>query len=127
MTTLPIKSATKSDQDQAIAIVVLAFSTDPVARWTYPDPHQYLRCFPDLVRELGRVGCEGARRREMPSRVIHRVLSFLTHSAIVLGERAPHSTMTQHQSSTGQSLSRRHGAWRKLGTSAKSSCRDGTR
>ena len=53
MTTTPIKSATKSDQDQAIAVVVLAFSTDPVARWSYSDPHQYLRYFPEVVRAFG--------------------------------------------------------------------------
>jgi ribosomal protein S18 acetylase RimI-like enzyme len=53
MTTKPIKSATVSDQDQTVAVVVLAFSADPVARWSYPDPHEYLKHFPDLVRALG--------------------------------------------------------------------------
>jgi hypothetical protein len=33
-----------------MAVVVLAFSTDPVVRWGYPDPHQYLMYFPDIVR-----------------------------------------------------------------------------
>ena len=28
---------------QAMATAALAFSTDPVARWIYEDPHQYLR------------------------------------------------------------------------------------
>jgi ribosomal protein S18 acetylase RimI-like enzyme len=31
----------------------LAFSTDPGARWTYPDPHTYLRCFPEIIRAFG--------------------------------------------------------------------------
>jgi len=53
MTTIPIKTATASDQDHTIATVVLAFSADPMARWSYPDPHEYLRYFPDLVRALG--------------------------------------------------------------------------
>ncbi|HXG65336.1 MAG TPA: GNAT family N-acetyltransferase [Blastocatellia bacterium] len=53
MTTIPIKSATTSDQDHTIAVIVLAFSTDPAARWTYPDPHDYLRYFPAIVRAFG--------------------------------------------------------------------------
>ncbi len=53
MMTIPIKTATASDQDQTIATVVLAFTADPMARWSYPDPHQYLKYFPDLVRAVG--------------------------------------------------------------------------
>jgi hypothetical protein len=32
--------------DHAIATLVLAFGTDPVARWMYGDPHQYLLHIP---------------------------------------------------------------------------------
>jgi GNAT superfamily N-acetyltransferase len=39
--------------DHAIATLVLAFSTDPVARWMYDDPHQYLRHIPRLFGALG--------------------------------------------------------------------------
>jgi ribosomal protein S18 acetylase RimI-like enzyme len=39
--------------DQAIATLVLAFATDPVARWTYDDPSQYLRHIPRLFRAFG--------------------------------------------------------------------------
>ncbi|MEK6325093.1 MAG: GNAT family N-acetyltransferase [Acidobacteriota bacterium] len=53
MTTIPIKSATASDQEHVIAVIVLAFGADPVARWAYPDPHEYLSYFPDLVRAFG--------------------------------------------------------------------------
>ncbi len=53
MTTIPIKTATTADVDQAIAVVVLAFIADPIARWVYPDPHQYLTHFPDFVRIFG--------------------------------------------------------------------------
>ena len=53
MTTIPIKTATPSDQDHIIAVLALAFSTDPGARWTYPDPHKYLSYFPDIVRAFG--------------------------------------------------------------------------
>jgi len=53
MTTIPIKIATASDQDRTTDTVVLAFTADPMARWSYPDPHEYLRYFPALVRALG--------------------------------------------------------------------------
>ena len=39
--------------DHAIATLVLAFATDPVARWMYDDPHQYLLQIPRLFRALG--------------------------------------------------------------------------
>lgn len=50
MTTTLIKSANESNQEQAIAVISLAFATDPVSRWIYPDPHQYLSYFPEVVR-----------------------------------------------------------------------------
>jgi GNAT superfamily N-acetyltransferase len=53
MTTPIIKTATASDEASAIAAVVLAFSTDPAARWTWPDPRQYLEHFPSVVRVFG--------------------------------------------------------------------------
>jgi ribosomal protein S18 acetylase RimI-like enzyme len=43
-----------AEVDHAIATLVLAFSTDPVARWMYDDPHQYLLHIPRLFRALGR-------------------------------------------------------------------------
>jgi hypothetical protein len=42
-----------SQVDSAIASLVLAFGTDPVARWMYDDPHQYLLHIPRLFRALG--------------------------------------------------------------------------
>ena len=39
--------------DHAIATLVLAFATDPVARWMYDDPHKYLLQIPRLFRALG--------------------------------------------------------------------------
>lgn len=44
-----IKTVTSSNVDQAVGTVVLAFSADPVARWFYPDPHQYLLHLPSFV------------------------------------------------------------------------------
>ena len=51
--TSTVTAITLSDVEQAIAVIVLAFSTDPAARWTYPDPHQYLTHFPAIVRAFG--------------------------------------------------------------------------
>jgi ribosomal protein S18 acetylase RimI-like enzyme len=45
-----IKTVTPSNADQAVGTVVLAFSADPVARWFYPDSHQYLLHLPSFVR-----------------------------------------------------------------------------
>jgi GNAT superfamily N-acetyltransferase len=42
-----------SEVDRAIARLVLAFGTDPVARWMYDDPHQYLLHIPRLFQALG--------------------------------------------------------------------------
>jgi ribosomal protein S18 acetylase RimI-like enzyme len=53
MTTLTIKTATASDTDPAIAVLALAFSADPAARWAYADPQQYLMHFPNFVRAFG--------------------------------------------------------------------------
>jgi ribosomal protein S18 acetylase RimI-like enzyme len=50
MTTAPITIATTSDAEHAIAVLILAFSTDPVSRWVWPDPAQYLASCPDFVR-----------------------------------------------------------------------------
>lgn len=53
MTTPVIKTATVSDEASAIAVVMLAFSADPAARWTWPDPQQYLMHFPAFIRAFG--------------------------------------------------------------------------
>ena len=53
MTTTQINSANESNQEQAIAVILLAFATDPLTRWIYPDPYQYLRHFPEVVRLFG--------------------------------------------------------------------------
>jgi len=47
-----------AEVDHAIATLVLAFATDPVARWMYVDPHQYLLHIPRLFRALGRSSFE---------------------------------------------------------------------
>jgi ribosomal protein S18 acetylase RimI-like enzyme len=51
LTITPIVST--AEVDHAIARLVLTFVTDPVARWLYDDPHQYLLHMPRLFRALG--------------------------------------------------------------------------
>ena len=52
-TPTPVAAITTSEMEQAVAVIVLAFSSDPAARWTYPDPHEYLAHFPKIVRAFG--------------------------------------------------------------------------
>jgi GNAT superfamily N-acetyltransferase len=51
--TLPIQIATTSDEALAIDALVLAFSSDPAARWAWPDPHAYLQHFPRFAKTFG--------------------------------------------------------------------------
>jgi ribosomal protein S18 acetylase RimI-like enzyme len=50
MNTQIVKTATQSVESRLIDTLVLAFSTDPGARWSWPDPQQYLRYFPEMVK-----------------------------------------------------------------------------
>nr|VFK38365.1 MAG: Acetyltransferase (GNAT) domain-containing protein [Candidatus Kentron sp. SD]VFK43533.1 MAG: Acetyltransferase (GNAT) domain-containing protein [Candidatus Kentron sp. SD]VFK79587.1 MAG: Acetyltransferase (GNAT) domain-containing protein [Candidatus Kentron sp. SD] len=52
MTMTSIKTTTDTDVPRAIAVMVLAFSADPLIRWIYPEPHAYLTCFPNFVRKF---------------------------------------------------------------------------
>lgn len=51
--TIDIDIATGAEEAAAIAVIVLAFGTDPAARWAWPDPGQYLRHFPSFVKAFG--------------------------------------------------------------------------
>ena len=52
-TTSMVTATAPSDAEQAIGVIVLAFGTDPAARWTYADPQQYLTHFPTIVQAFG--------------------------------------------------------------------------
>jgi GNAT superfamily N-acetyltransferase len=41
------------DQARALGTLVLAFAADPVERWMYPDPQQYLTSFPPFLAAFG--------------------------------------------------------------------------
>jgi ribosomal protein S18 acetylase RimI-like enzyme len=45
-----IKTATNEDEVNLIDVLRLAFSTDPAARWTWPNSLQYLMHFPHFIR-----------------------------------------------------------------------------
>jgi ribosomal protein S18 acetylase RimI-like enzyme len=48
-----IRTATAADAEQCLAVLTLAFGSDPPCRWTWPDPHQYLEAFPRFARAFG--------------------------------------------------------------------------
>src|SRR5262245_1516714 len=48
-----IRSASASEEGSAVGVIVLAFGTDPMARWSFPDPDVYLREMPEFVRGFG--------------------------------------------------------------------------
>ncbi len=50
---MKIKTGTPSDKSQVIATLTLAFSTDPMARWSLPDPAKFLAVFPQLAKAFG--------------------------------------------------------------------------
>lgn len=48
-----IEVTTSGDDDAAIDVIVLAFANDPAARWTWPDPHVFLKTFPRFAKTFG--------------------------------------------------------------------------
>ena len=48
-----VRSTTQADEARAVNTIVLAFAADPVARWSWPEAHQYLSYMPDLTRAFG--------------------------------------------------------------------------
>lgn len=48
-----IRSASPTDETVIINTIVLAFATDPMVRWTWPDPSIYLANMPAVIRAFG--------------------------------------------------------------------------
>lgn len=48
-----IRTATVADGERCLAVLTLAFSSDPPCRWTWPDPQQYFEAFPRFARAFG--------------------------------------------------------------------------
>lgn len=53
MLTIGVRSATGRDQQAVIDVITLAFTTDPMARWAFPDPATYLAVMPSVARAFG--------------------------------------------------------------------------
>src|SRR5262245_39245619 len=53
MTTHRVETATADDEATVVAILTLAFSSDPAARWTWPDPQAFLATFPRFASAFG--------------------------------------------------------------------------
>lgn len=53
MLTTTIKTAGRSDEAGIFGALTLAFSADPMARWSLPDPAKYLEAFPSIARAFG--------------------------------------------------------------------------
>lgn len=48
-----VKTAFASDQAGTLGVLTLAFSVDPMARWSLPDPAKYLTAFPLIAKAFG--------------------------------------------------------------------------
>ena len=53
MTTPNITTASAAEEAATLAVLVLAFGADPAARWTWPNPDEYLKHFPTFAKVLG--------------------------------------------------------------------------
>jgi hypothetical protein len=50
--TTEVRGATPDEMPRAIAAIVAAFLTDPIARFAWPSPHDHLRAMPLATREF---------------------------------------------------------------------------
>jgi ribosomal protein S18 acetylase RimI-like enzyme len=48
-----IQTVGAADVERAVSVLITAFSSDPFMRWVWPEPHEYLRHFPELVHAFG--------------------------------------------------------------------------
>jgi GNAT superfamily N-acetyltransferase len=48
-----IRTVEPTEVARAESVQTMAFSSDPIMRWLWPEPHEYLRNFPSLVRGFG--------------------------------------------------------------------------
>lgn len=48
-----VRPATPQDADAVVGVITLAFSADPMARWSLPNPRAYLEAMPSVVRAFG--------------------------------------------------------------------------
>src|ERR671913_13907 len=53
MSTVEVRAVSEQEQQAVIDVITLAFSTDPMARWAYPNPQTYLAIMPETVKAFG--------------------------------------------------------------------------
>jgi len=53
MNTPDVNAAKAQDRERVVSAIVLAFAGDPVARWAWPEPHDYLTYFPEFIKVFG--------------------------------------------------------------------------
>ena len=53
MTDTAVEIIRTADRHRAIATITLAFVTDPVVRWAWPDPHRYATYWPQFAEAFG--------------------------------------------------------------------------
>jgi GNAT superfamily N-acetyltransferase len=53
MATPSILTADPSKRQRVISTVITSFTSDPIARWVFPDAEQYLTYFPQVVTHMG--------------------------------------------------------------------------
>ena len=53
MDSVAVREASSDDLDRAVSVQVMAFGSDPVMRWLYPEAHDYLTHFPSFVKAFG--------------------------------------------------------------------------
>jgi len=53
MDSIAVREIDAADRDRVVAVQVMAFGSDPMMRWMYPDPKAYLEHYPKFVRAFG--------------------------------------------------------------------------
>jgi ribosomal protein S18 acetylase RimI-like enzyme len=48
-----IRIVDQAEAPRAVSVQMMAFSSDPIMRWLWPEPHEYVRHFPAFVRGFG--------------------------------------------------------------------------
>lgn len=48
-----IRVVDETEAPRAVSVQLMAFSSDPLVRWLWPEPHEYVRHFPAFVRGFG--------------------------------------------------------------------------
>jgi len=56
MSNVAVRVATARDQEAVTAVISLAFSADPMARWSFPSPQTYLDVWPGIIDAFGSNG-----------------------------------------------------------------------